>query len=115
MKFLSKNFSRSMARYIYFTGRKIPATELYRLGILTACVPAAQLMDTAMDIAREIASKNPLATPKAKAGFKVVEEMPERDAYRYEQTITVDLAKTEDTYEAQHAFIEKRKPVFKGR
>jgi enoyl-CoA hydratase len=115
MRFLTKHFSRSMARYIYFTGRKISATELYRLGIITACVPAAQLMDTAMDIAREIVSKSPLTVLRAKAGFIVVEEMPERDAYRYEQTITVDLAKTEDTREAQRAFIEKRKPVFKGR
>ena len=50
-----------------------------------------------------------------KRAFNVAEEMPTRDAYRYEQTITVDLSKTEDTKEAQRAFVEKRKPKFTGR
>ena len=50
-----------------------------------------------------------------KRAFNVVEEMPTRDAYRYEQTITVDLSQTEDTREAQRAFVEKRKPKFTGR
>ena len=50
-----------------------------------------------------------------KRAFNVVEDMPLRDAYRYEQTITVDLSQTEDTREAQRAFVEKRKPKFTDR
>jgi 1,4-dihydroxy-2-naphthoyl-CoA synthase len=38
-----------------------------------------------------------------------------RDGYRYEQSQTVELSKTEDSQEARAAFREKRKPVFKGR
>ena len=38
-----------------------------------------------------------------------------RDAYRYEQTVTVELSHTEDAQEAQRAFVEKRKPVWRGR
>ncbi len=113
--FLMQHFSRSMARMMYFTGRRIPAAELYRLGVLSACVPPETLMDEARAMAREIAAKSPVAVAQVKRAFNVVEEMPTRDAYRYEQTITVDLSKTEDTKEAQRAFVEKRKPVFKGK
>src|SRR3954471_17666166 len=114
-RFLMDHFAKSMARYIYFTGRRIPAAELYRLGVISACVPRAKLMDEAMTIAREIAAKSPVAVREIKRAFNVVEEMPTRDGYRYEQTITVDLSHTEDAKEAQQAFVEKRKPVFKGR
>src|SRR3954467_10253712 len=113
--FLMQHFGKSMARYMYFTARRIPAAELYRLGVISACVPRDKLMDEAMAIAREIAAKSPKAVREIKRAFNVVEEMPTRDGYRYEQTITVDLSHTEDAKEAQQAFVEKRKPVFKGR
>ena len=113
--FLMQHLSKSMARYVYFTARRIPAAELYRLGVITACVPREKLMDEAMTIAREIAAKSPLAVQKVKRAFNVVEEMPTRDGYRFEQTVTVELSHSEDAKEAQRAFVEKRKPVFKGK
>jgi len=112
--FLMQHLGKSMARMIYFTGRRVPAAELYRLGVISACLPRKKLMDEAMAIARDIAAKSPVAVRQVKRAFNVVEEMPTRDAYRYEQTITVDLSHTEDAKEAQQAFVEKRKPVFKG-
>jgi enoyl-CoA hydratase len=114
-RFLMNHFGKSMARYIYFTGRRIPAAELYRLGVISACVPREKLMDEAMQIAREIAAKSPVAVREVKRAFNVIEEMPTRDGYRFEQTVTVALSHTEDAKEAQRAFVEKRKPVFKGR
>jgi enoyl-CoA hydratase len=108
-------FPRSKARMMFFTGRRVPAEELYRLGIVEACVPKAQLMDTAMEIAREIAAKSPIAVTRAKMAFNTVEELPFRDGYRFEQGITVELSRTEDSREAQRAFLEKRKPRFTGR
>ena len=115
MRMLRELFPKSKARRMFFTGARVSAQELYRLGIIEACVPRAQLMDEAMKIAREIAAKSPLAMRYAKEDANTVEEMSIRDAYRYEQNITVALSKTEDAREAQMAFIEKRKPVFKGR
>lgn len=108
-------FSQSDARLMFFTARRIPAPELYRMNVISACVPRDQLMDTAMDIAREIAAKSPLAVRAAKRSFAVTEGLALREGYRFEQSATVELSKTEDTKEAQRAFAEKRKPVFKGR
>lgn len=113
--FLLRHFSPSAARTLFFTGRRMSASELYRRGVIEACVPRAALMDTAMEIAREIAAKSPVAVGKAKHAFGVVETMPFRDGYRFEQGVTVDLSRTEDAREAQRAFVEKRKPVFQGR
>jgi enoyl-CoA hydratase len=114
-RFLMDHFGKSMARYIYFTGRRIPAAELYRLGVISACVSREKLVDEAMQIAREIAAKSPVAVREVKRAFNVVEEMPTRDGYRFEQTVTVALSHTEDAKEAQRAFLEKRKPQFKGK
>jgi len=114
-RFLMDHFAKSMARMIYFTGRRIPAAELYRLGVISACVPREKLMGEAMQIARAIAAKSPVAVREVKRAFNVVEEMPTRDGYRFEQTVTVALSHTEDAKEAQRAFVEKRKPNFKGK
>ena len=68
-----------------------------------------------MELAREIARKAPLAIVFAKRAANMVDVMPQRDAYRFEQEFTMTLAKTEDAKEARAAFLEKREPVFKGR
>lgn len=112
---LLRLFGRSRGRRMLFTGWRCPAAELYRLGVIEACVPRDRLMAEAMAIARELAAKSPLALRLAKQSFNVVENMPQRDGYRYEQTVTVALSRTEDAREAQLAFREKRKPIFKGR
>ncbi len=112
---LHRLFGRSRGRRMFFTGMRLPAEEMYRLGIIEAVVPADQLMIEARKLADEIASKSPIALRMAKEAYNVVEAMPEREAYRFEQNMTFTLSKTEDAKEAQLAFKEKRQPVFKGR
>lgn len=112
---LRTHFGRSFSRRMFFTGMKVTAAELYRRGVLDEVVPAAELMPTAMAIAAEIASKSPLAVTYAKSAANMMDLMPQRDGYRFEQNITMALAKTEDAKEARMAFLEKRKPVYKGK
>src|SRR3984893_15186338 len=89
MHFLTEHLSRSRARAIYFTGGRVPASELYRLGVIESCPPRAQLMDAALDIARESAAQSPLAVRHIKRAFKAIEAMPARDAYRWQETVTL--------------------------
>lgn len=105
----------SLTRRMMITGDRIPATEFYRRGILEACVPLEQLMPTAMDMARRIAAKSPLASRTAKHAAATIEFMTLRDGYRFEQNMTAELSKSEDAKEAARAFAEKRPPVFQGR
>jgi enoyl-CoA hydratase len=106
-------FPKSLARRMILTGYRVPAAELYRRGIIEACVPADRLMEEAMTMARTIASKSPKALSLAKRAINTVEHMPLRDGYRFEQNLTVEMTRHEDSKEAMRAFIEKRPAVFK--
>jgi enoyl-CoA hydratase/carnithine racemase len=95
------------------SGYRVPAEELYRRGIIEACVPREQLMDEAMKMARTIASKSPMALKLAKRAINTVETMGLKDGYRFEQNLTVEMTQHEDSKEAMAAFLEKRPAVFK--
>ncbi len=105
----------SKARRMMFTGQRLSGAELYRLGVVEECVPADKLMDTARALAVEIAGKSPIAIRLAKHAMNTIEFMSLRDGYRFEQNMTGELSKSEDSREAMRAFVEKRPPVFKGR
>lgn len=108
-------FGHSKVRRMMFTGHRVSGAELARLGVVEACVEPQDLLPTAMDVAREIASKSPVAMKLAKLAVGTIEEMSVRDGYRFEQDMTDELSRYEDSREAMRAFVEKRAPNFKGR
>lgn len=107
-------FGHSRTRRMMLTGHRVDGPELYRLGVVEACVRGDALMDTAREIAREIAMRSPIAIRLGKHSLNAIEEMSLRDGYRFEQNMTVELSKTEDSREAMLAFVEKRQPKFTG-
>jgi enoyl-CoA hydratase len=115
VKFLQRHLPPSKVRRLMLTGQRIPAAELYRLGVLEACVSADRLMDEAMGIANDIASKSPMTVRLLKESISMVENLSPRDGCRLEQNQSKAMSKTADAQEAQHAFVQKRKPVFTGK
>jgi len=110
-----RHFGPSDARMFLYTARRLRGAELYRMRVASGCFPQAELLPAAQAMAREIAGKAPLAVAAMKRAFTLCEYLPLHEGYRFEQTQTAALAKTEDTKEAIAAFLEKRKPVFRGR
>jgi enoyl-CoA hydratase/carnithine racemase len=108
-------FGHSKARRMMFTGQRLSGAELYRLGVVEDCVPPERLVDTARTLASEIAAKSPVAIRLAKHAMNAIEFMSLRDGYRFEQNMTAELSRYEDSKEAMRAFVEKRPPVFQGR
>lgn len=65
-----------------------------------------------MEMARNIASKSPKALKLAKRALNTVETMGLKDGYRFEQNLTVEMTRHDDSKEAMRAFMEKREPKF---
>jgi enoyl-CoA hydratase/carnithine racemase len=108
-------FPQQVTRRANFTGLRIDAQEAYRLGAVVRVVPPDQLMEAALEDARLIAAKMPRGVKMAKAALNVIEQLDLKNGYRYEQTQTAILVRTEDAMEAKRAFAEKRPPRFTGR
>lgn len=112
---LTQLVGRYKAREMYFTGERVDAQELHRLGAVRAVVPRDQLMEVAKALAAELAQKSPIALRLAKEAMNRIEGLPLEAAYRTEQEYTARLNTFEDAAEARAAFAEKRDPVWRWR
>ena len=103
------------AHELLLTAQPIDAERALAIGLLNRIVPAAELLPTALATADAIAANAPLAVRATRAGVRELLSLPLADAYRRQEELGRPLRRTEDAREAQRAFVEKRRPVWKGR
>ena len=106
---------RGMAMYLCLTGEMIDATEALRIGLVQKVVPLAGLMDEARRIAALIANKAPLAIEATKRAIDEGASLAMTEALALEALQFGQMMSTDDFREGTKAFLEKRKPAFKGR
>ena len=112
---LTRAAGKARAMELILTGRTIGADEAERAGLVARVVPAAELLDEALRTAEAIAAMPPLAIMAAKELVQAADELPLAEGIRLERRLFHMLAATDDKAEGMAAFIEKRKPEWKGR
>src|SRR5213082_3165830 len=104
-----------VAMEVMLTGAPVTALRAYELGIVNKVVPWEMTIAVAKRIARDLAAKPPLAVRLAKEAVLKAFDAPLSDGLAAERKSFYFLFATEDQKEGMHAFLEKRKGVFKGR
>jgi len=100
---------------IFYTGRQFTAQEALAMGLVNRIMPAAELEKTVLDTATTIANNAPLTIAAVKRSLIELRKDPaDRDLDVCQKMVEACFA-SEDYKEGQKAFMEKRKPVFRGR
>jgi enoyl-CoA hydratase len=111
---LTRAVGKAKAMDMVLTGRLIDAAEAERAGLVSRVVPAAELMAEAEAAAAKIASLSPVAVTVCKEMVETAFETTLAQGLKTERRLFQALFATEDQKEGMAAFLEKRKPAFKG-
>jgi len=112
---LPRAVGKAKAMDLVLTGRMMEAAEAERAGLVSRVVPAAALMDEALEAAAVIASLSLPAVMMAKESVNRAYESPLSEGMLFERRAFHSLFATEDQKEGMQAFVDKRKPEFRHR
>jgi enoyl-CoA hydratase len=112
---LTRAVGKAVAMDVILSGRFLTAREALVAGLVARVVAREAWLDEAKRVAREIASKGPVATRLAKDAVDRADEAPLSLGLEYERRALYLAFASEDAKEGLEAFVEKRKPQFKGR
>jgi len=112
---LPRLVGQGRAMRLIYTGEIVDAATAEKIGLVDEVVPQAELTERTMELAAKIAEKSPASLQAAKECIRAAWQMPLDAGLRYEKSWFGMLFSTEDQEEGVTAFLEKRKPEFKGR
>jgi enoyl-CoA hydratase/carnithine racemase len=112
---LPRVMGKQRAMELVLTGRRIGAAEASELGIVNQVAPARGWLEAALELAEVVAERPPLAVRLAKQAVLAADETPLSAGLDHERRLYELAMATEDRVEGMNAFVEKRKPEFRGR
>lgn len=112
---LARLVGRGWASIIAFTGDFVEADEARRIGLVDLLVDEGEHVEQALELAGRMARWSPVSLRLAKDAIRAAFEMPLAEGLEYERERFLDAFASEDGREGVAAFVEKRKPEFKGR
>lgn len=112
---LARLVGRGHTMLISCTGDFVEAEEAHRIGWVDVLVDEGRHLERALEIAARMARWSPVALRLAKEAVNAAFELPLREGLEYEKELFLQAFASEDGREGVRAFVEKRKPEFKGR
>ena len=112
---MSRLVGRGKAMEMILTGNMIGAAEAHLIGLVDEIYPPEELLDKAVEMAKLINSKSPLAVAMAKESINKGLDMPLMDGCDIEMNLFGEVCGTDDKNEGTKAFLEKRPPKFTGK
>ncbi len=116
---LPKRLPHHIAMEMLLTGRRMPADEALRWGLVNAVVPLEKLMDKARSLAETIVQAAPLSIAAVKEVSRETAALSTQDSYKKLRSGDLDsyqkMLVSDDAIEGPKAFSEKRDPIWKGK
>jgi enoyl-CoA hydratase/carnithine racemase len=111
---VSRSIGRKRAMELLLTGEPIDATTALEWGLVNRVVPVDELEDAVVELVEAIARSSSYTVATGKRAFYAQLDRPEHGAYEHCQVVMTQNAMAEDAQEGMSAFLEKRRPNWRG-